>query len=96
MAGVGDARRANDVDPGVALLAERGSARVQSDPHAYCDVVGPLLVPERALCGDRGLGGSTRIVEDGDEFVSDRVGLFPSCSDVASRRRRRTVAMTAG
>ena len=48
-----DARRADDVEPEIALFADRRLARVQAHPHAHLLPSRPLVGRERALGGDR-------------------------------------------
>jgi hypothetical protein len=70
VAGSGDPRGAVDVNPDVALAAERPQAGVQAYPHPDVDVVGPTAGGERRLRVDRGGQGLQRIWEDDEEGVT--------------------------
>ena len=75
MAGRADARRADDVDPEVAVLADLRLAGVQSHPHADLRAARPLVRAERALGFDRGVGRVLRAREREEEGVALRVDL---------------------
>ena len=73
--GRAEPRRAHDVEPQVALAAERRLAGVQAHPDADVGAVGPVVLRVRALrldgCGDRVAGAR----EGEEERVALRVDL---------------------
>ena len=81
--------RADDVEPQVALLAERRLARVQAHPHADRGVLGPRVLCVRALRLD---GRRDRVASAGEgeeERVALGVDLGPVVAGEASRTSRR-------
>ena len=70
-----DPRRSHDVEADVALLVERGLARVEPDPHSNGRVVRPRLDGMRALSLDGRGHGVTGSREDEEERVSLGVHL---------------------
>ena len=75
MARRADPRRADDVEPEVALVADRRLAGVQPHPHPHRRAVGPRVGLERALGGDRGADGVPGAAERVEERVALRVDL---------------------
>ena len=75
MAGGTDPRSAHDVQPDVALFADRRLARVQAHAHANLRPAGPGVVAQRALRRDRGLGRVACAREREEERVTLRVHL---------------------
>ena len=66
---------ADDVEPEVPLLADRGLAGVQPHPHPHRRAVGPLVGLERALGRDRGANGIAGAPERVEERIALRVDL---------------------
>ena len=88
--GVGDARRADDVDARVALLAERRRAGVEPDAHPDLGPPGHASSRSaRCVASSRG-GAAGALGERGDELVSDRVDLVPSFAVTALAQQART------
>ena len=75
MAGIRDARRADDVDPRVALLAQRRRPRVEPDANSDPETAWPLGVAKRALHRKSRTRSGSRVGERGHVLVSDCVGL---------------------
>ena len=76
--GRGDPRRADDVEAGVALLAEMRNTRVEAHPHLDGEPVGPGVVTDPLLSGEGGLERGLHFPEDGRELVARRVDLRPA------------------
>ena len=72
-----DARRADDVEPEIALIADRGLAGVQTHPHAHRLLLGPRVIGEGALSSDRAGDGVPRPRERVEEGV-------PLCVDLCA------------
>ncbi len=70
-----DPSRADDIEPEVPLLADRGLTGVQPHPHPHGGAVGPLVCLERALGRDGGANGIAGASERVEERVALRVDL---------------------
>ena len=78
MPGRGNTRRADDVEAGVALLAEMRDTRVEAHPHLDGEPVGPGVVTDPLLTRERGLERGLNFAEDGRDLVARRVDLRPA------------------
>jgi hypothetical protein len=76
-------RAARTVEPEVALVADRGLARMQPHPHLEFDAVGPVVRRERALRGDGRRDGVAGTREREEEGVTLAVDLMPTGSRTA-------------
>ena len=78
VAGRADTRGPHDVEPEVALLADRRLARVEAHPHLDLGSVRPLVLGERPLCRDRARDAVPRARERVEERVALGVDLGPA------------------
>ena len=83
--GGADPRRAHDVQPDVALVADGRLAGVQPHPHADLRVLGPRVVAQRALGRDGRLDGGAGAREREEERVALRVHLRAALLAEAAR-----------
>src|SRR5436190_20028857 len=70
MSGLADPRRAMDIEAEVALRAHRRPTGVHADSNLELDTFRPVVLAERLLSGDRGVGCSVRLGEDDEELVA--------------------------
>ena len=75
MTGRADARRTHDVQPDVALLADRGLSGVQPHPNLQRHVFGPRMASKRSLSLHRAGYGFARAREGKEERVALGVDL---------------------
>ena len=96
MARRSDARRADHVEAGVALLAEERHAGVEPHPDLDADLVRPVVVADPRLAGEgrreRGLA-SSKTAESSSPVASTST---PPLAAISSRRSRRTSPISCG
>jgi hypothetical protein len=67
-----------DVEAGVAVFVHRRGAGVQTHPDAHPDVVGPVVLGDAALRGERGGHGGVRVLERGEDLVGPDIDRLPT------------------